>query len=427
MFSLIRDRLAALGCEAWELTEQITTRWEFYYIGHRLDQNRSVKTRNFEVKVYQKSDDGAFLGSAVDIIAPTAEPAEIDTALRKLLYQASPVHNPYYTLTSQPVDIPWKTEPVDIPSICRDCIQTLGEIPEEDGARINSYEIFVSSVDRHTLNSNGVEYRCVYPEKELEVVTNASDDLREIELHRIYRSGSCDPEELTGKIVRVMAFGKDRLKAEPTPVNGKLDVLFSTEDAVSIYQYFADRLDASLVYRKMSDWKKGESVFPEITGDRITLEAVSHLPNSSANYPVDAEGNVIEERCLIRDGVVEDYSGNRQFSQYLGLEKSSMLTNLKVSGGTLSEEQLRQGDYLEVVEFSDFQVDPMSGDIAGEIRLGYWHHGGKVTIVTGGSVSGSMNSAAPDMRFSRETIQYDRREIPRATLLRQLTVTGAAK
>ena len=66
----------------------------------------------------------------------------------------------------------------------------------------------------------------------------------------------------------------------------------------------------------------------------------------------------------------------------------------------------------------------MGGDIAGEIRLGYLHRGGTVTIVTGGSISGSMNEAMKDMRFSKERVQYDNRLIPAVTLLKGLRVTG---
>ena len=90
------------------------------------------------------------------------------------------------------------------------------------------------------------------------------------------------------------------------------------------------------------------------------------------------------------------------------------------------EEELRKGDYLEVVEFSDFQVDPMGGDIAGEIRLGYLHQNGEVKIVSGGSVTGQMPEAVPTMRFSKETVQYDTCVIPKVTILKGLKITGIA-
>ena len=425
MFEMIREKLQGLGAEAWEMTETAQNRWEFYYIGHRLDQNRAVKVTGTEVKVYVKSEDGQFLGNAAQTISPTATEAEVDEILKKLVFQAGLVKNPYYTLTDVPVTVARKTDPVDVAAIARDCIEALAGVPETETQRINSYEIFVSEICRHTLNSNGVEYVCTYPSTELEVVVNAKKEGHEIELHRIYHSGTCDRERLAKDVARVMEFGADRLEAVPTPKLGRADVLFSTWDACRIYEYFADKMHADYVARKISDWEIGKPVAEDVKGDRVTVRVLPELPNSSMNMPVDREGSVVYERELIRDGVAAAYCGSRQFSQYLGLEKSSMVTNLEVEGGTLSEEEIRRGDYLEVVEFSDFQVDSMSGDIAGEIRLGYLHRGGEVTVVTGGSVSGSMNEAVKQMRFSKEREQYDDRLIPKVTLLAGLRITGA--
>ena len=82
------EKLAALGCAAWELVETEETRWEFYFIGHRLDQNRVVRLRSSEVRVFESIDGGAFLGSASDVISPTATEAEIDATMAKLRFQA---------------------------------------------------------------------------------------------------------------------------------------------------------------------------------------------------------------------------------------------------------------------------------------------------------------------------------------------------
>ena len=109
---------------------------------------------------------------------------------------------------------------------------------------------------------------------------------------------------------------------------------------------------------------------------------------------------------------------------YLGEEESGIVRNVSVDGGSSSKEELRSGDYIEVVEFSDFQVDPMSGDIVGEIRLGYLHEGGTVKIVTGGSVSGSVSEVLPSLKFSRETKQYDTMVIPEVTRMEDMRITG---
>ena len=79
---------------------------------------------------------------------------------------------------------------------------------------------------------------------------------------------------------------------------------------------------------------------------------------------------------------------------------------------------------MEIVEFSDFQVNAMIGNIAGEIRLGYWHHDGKVTIVSGGSVSGNMSNLIKDMYLSKELKQYNNWLIPAVTRMEEVIITG---
>ena len=183
-------------------------------------------------------------------------------------------------------------------------------------------------------------------------------------------------------------------------------------------------MNAALLFRKLSDWSKGEAVAEYTTGDRISILAKASLDNSSKSYPVDEEGALIRERYIIRDGVAEESWGNRQMSEYLGDKNSSDVNNFVVSGGTADESVLHAGDYLELVEFSDFQVDEVGGDVLGEIRLGYWHHDGKVDVITGGSVSGTMQDAIPSMRCSKETEQYNNMVIPKETRLYNLTITG---
>ena len=255
----------------------------------------------------------------------------------------------------------------------------------------------------------------------LEAVSNARREGHEIELYRLFESGTCDREQLTKDLTEALNYGRDRLVTSPTPALGKADVVFSTDPAKELYWYFIDRLNTSTVYRGISDWKPGDTVAPA----SLTLQAVKNLPNSSMNAAYDPEGAPIRDLTLIDHGKAVSYWGSRQFSQYLHVEDSFRASNFAVSGGTESEAELRTGDYLEVVEFSDFQCDYFTGDIAGEIRLAYLHQDGKVTPVSGGSVSGSMAEMISTFRFSKELRQYDCLLIPSVTRLKDVTVTGA--
>ena len=422
------DRIVALlkesGVHAWELSAVKERGWEFYFIRHELDQHRAKDLEYIQIRVYQLIEDGKFMGSASADLSPTATEAEAKKLIEDLAYRATLVKNKPYTLNPPRPGQPMEA-PVDVAAIAEDFIRTMDALPETDTEDVNSYEIFVSDKVRRFLNSEGVDVTERYPDSMIEVVVNARKDGHEIELYRNFTSGSCDSEALKRDLSKAMAYGRDRLRTRPTPNLEKADVLFSGADARSIYEYFTYRCAADMIVRRMSDWTVGKPVAEELLGDKLSVFARRELPNSSGNRGFDPEGAPIRDCCIIRDGVVAENLGGRMFSCYMGLENSFRPENIEVTGGTASEEELRKGPYLEAVEFSDFQVDEMTGDIFGEIRLGYWHDGETVTPVSGGSVSGSMFDFVKDMRMSREQAQYDTMRIPALTLLKNVTVTGA--
>ncbi len=422
MFKLIQDKIKALGCTVWELRETASRGWEFYFIRHALDQNRVTEVKTYGVTLYRPLE-GGMLGSASGEISPSASEADVEKTLSDIYFQASLVKNPVYALTDKPVVSPPLKE-TDAAAIAADFISAMARVEETDTEFINSYEIFVKEITRRYLNSNGVSYTVRYPSSMIEAVVNARSGGHEVELYRCFKSGTCDADKLCRDVEKALHYAKDRLVTEPTPPLNTFDVLFSTADALQIYEYFADRMSADMIFRRLSDWTPGTAIAQNVTGDRLTMRAVASLANSSADFPIDEEGSAVTDRTLIRSGTAENLWGHRQFCQYLGAEDGFIARNIVVEGGARSEAELRRGDYLEVVEYSSFQVDAMGGDIAGEIRLGYLHRDGQVKIVSGGSVTGQMADAIPAMEFSAETEQYDTFVIPRVTLLKNLKITG---
>ncbi len=409
------------GADAWELTDTQEKGWEFYLIRHALDQNRYKALENFRVKVYKKFE--GFLGSAGAQVPADADDAEMERIVSGLCQDAAYVRNPCYTLNrpeADPAAVP-KAEAIDLQAISRDFLQAVSALPETESEDLNSCEIFVSEMRTRFLNSEGIDVTVTCPSSMVEAVVNARRDGREIELYRMYNCGTCDREQLTKDLAETMRFGRDRLAAEPTPALEKADLILSTDAACAVYDYFIYRLSAGMVHRGISDCKIGDTVAPA----EMTVRTAAFLPNSSRNGAYDSEGARIRDVTLIDGGRAVRYWGSRQFSQYLGLTDSFISNNFTVSGGTASAEELRAGDWLEVVEFSDFQVDDVTGDIAGEIRLAYLHKDGKTVPVCGGSVSGSMNELMKEMRFSAESRQYDTLLIPALTRLNGATVTGA--
>ena len=82
--------------------------------------------------------------------------------------------------------------------------EAMQQIPETSGEDINSYEIFAESNTRRYVNSEGVDVTVSYPSSTVEVVVNARNDKHEIELYRMYTSGTCDKENLVKEISKTL-------------------------------------------------------------------------------------------------------------------------------------------------------------------------------------------------------------------------------
>ena len=426
MKDFILELLADSAADGWTVRDEVSEGWEFYFIRHNLDQNRIRHTEHITLTVYKKSDDGKYLGRASAKLAPTADRAETKALIDSLTHEAALVKNPVYELmTPAPAVMKADEAEVDVSRIAEDFICTMKDLPETDGEDINSYEIFVDKITCRYVSSTGIDISYTYPVSQIEVIVNARKDEHEIELYRMFKSGTCDSEGLKEEISKAMQYGKDKLRAKKTPSLGTCDIVLSTDAALEVYEYFTARMSCDMKYMGISDWEIGREVAEGAVGDKVTVEARRFLPNSSANAPYDAEGAPRRDMMIIKDGIAENRYGSRQFSQYLGLFDSFIPGNFAVSGGTSKAEEIRTGRYLEIVEFSDFQVSALNGDIFGEIRLGYLHDGSQVTAVEGGAVSGTMLDFAKDLHMSTEQKQYNNMLIPEVTRLKGVSITGA--
>ena len=156
MLNHIEEQIKALGCTIWELREETTKVWEFYFIRHKLDQNRITEVRTFPVTLYRPLE-GDLLGAASGEIAPTDSDSAIQKKLADIYYQASLVNNPAYRLNDKQAAAP-ALKDVDVAAIAKDFITAMAKVHETETEFVNSYEIFVREITRHYRNSNGVEY-----------------------------------------------------------------------------------------------------------------------------------------------------------------------------------------------------------------------------------------------------------------------------
>ena len=233
MLDTIIKLLNEAKTDGWEVTDTVTEGWELYFIRHELDQNRVRNVEHITVNVFKKF--GEYLGNASGEIPVSASEEEVRKMIDRLLFEAQLIENPIYSLnvpsgvTVEPAAMP------NVRAIAKDFIEVMNDLPETETEDINSFEIFATAERQRYINSNGIDVTSVYPSSMLEVVFNARKERHEIELYRLYHSGTCDKAALKKELTETLSYGKDKLAAVNKPSLGTCAVLFSTDASTQIY------------------------------------------------------------------------------------------------------------------------------------------------------------------------------------------------
>jgi predicted Zn-dependent protease len=163
-----------------------------------------------------------------------------------------------------------------------------------------------------------------------------------------------------------------------------------------------------------------------VQGDRLNLTLDPQLANATETAGFDEDGILLQPVEIIKDGLVRQFWGDQQYACYLGVPATGVIKNTVFTGGTKSVAELKSQPYLELLAFSDFQTNPVTGDFGGEIRLGRYFDGHQVIAVTGGSISGNIQAVQGSLFCSRERQTAANFSGPLTIQLAEVTVTGQA-
>ncbi len=408
--------------DAYQITETDTESIEYFLIRHDMDQSRAKKVNHITVTIYKYLDSESLGSASFEVPAGSSESAIKETIISHLKAAEFAVNKKYDLIHDKKAKD--ETESLSIEDQADALLQVQNEIDETKQIWINSTEIFANKENVHVTNSFGLDISYSFINYEMEMIITAGNEGSEIEIYQDYQGSTVDKNQLKKKINMAMQMAADRVAAEPTSSLGKCDVVFSNEEAISIYEYIASLCDAGMIYQKVSDCAVGRPLVEDAEDDHIQIGLRRTIPGSSRNFAYDSEGNTIADRCLINAGVVQSLCGSRQFCTYIGYDSPMHISNFAAAGGSYSDEEIRSGSYLETVIFSGFSINPMDGTFGGEIRLAYWHHDGIITPVTGGSISGNLKTCLKNWKMSKDTAIYDYAEIPHYTRLKDVSIAG---
>ncbi len=412
MIEKIRKILTQYSSEIsdWKMNSIKKQGRELFFIGESLDMIRAKDVEKIQLTIYKdfKIDSKPYRGSAITTIHPTMSSEEIDQTIRQTLYAAGFVKNEPYPMLSHVVCVNYPTHQMtsspdlseSLPPLVKEIYESAKDIPQ---VRINSLEFFLNSQIEEIINSKGLNIRFSRPSLTIECITQAQGLTEEVELYEDIRLSEINQGVLASKILQLMRLTADRALADPLPSLGEIPIILSGNCVGEFIQYYLHRLSARYIFEHISNTGIGEELQgEEVKGDRISLYLDPQLPGSYYSRPFDNDGFPLHKHRLIHQGSVERYWGDIQYSHYIHTPPTGQFCNLSLESGSQTLQQMKSQPYLEITAFSDFQMDFITGDFGGEIRLGYYYDGNITKPVFGGSIAANIRDVHHQMFFSRE-------------------------
>ena len=411
----------------YKITEINKSSDEFFFITKNLDMHRAKDVCIYQVTVYKDFEEYGkqYRGSSVVTIHPTMNDEEIEKTLKDASFAAGLVKNEYY-----PLAMPCAIQPDSINSLlpenaAGDIIDAAFKADCYEGGRLNSSELFINRNQVRIVNSNGVDVNYNGNSAELEFIAEWKNDVGSVEQYRYLAFSQLDLDSVTSEIDKYLNMSRERAEALPTPSLENIPVLLTGEPVSTFFSFYYSQTNALNIYNHMSTVKKDDYIQGKnVKGDHLTLSLIPSLKGSTHSSPYDGDGYVLSEVTIIRNGRVERLWGDIRHCHYLGVEPTGNIKNFTVEPGTKSISEMKKEPYLELLSFSDFQMDDTTGDFAGEIRLARYFDGTSCIPVTGGSLSGNIHQVQENMYLSKETAQENNFLGPKTIQLFDASVAG---
>jgi len=405
---------------------------ELFFVQDKLQMSRGKDVEHINVTVFKNFEEAGkkYKGSSTTRIAPTMTNEEISKKLNNAILSASFVKNAYYNLVDPTNNVAPKLESKfsegditsSIISLVKDLFSGENNVP---GAKINSCEFFININKSRILNSKGLDVTYHSYSGQIELITEAKSDKEEVELFDVLDFADYDPEWIKETVKKSLEKTVLRTKAIPLPQISDIPVILTGEAVKTFFEYYGAKSSGRLLYEGINQSKIGDMVqSDDSTGDRVTLSLSPFIPNSTGSRYYDNSGFFLNEVQLIQDGKLIKMEASKQYADYLEISPTGTIGNIVAGPGSKYYKEMKHGKYLELFNFSDFQMDVLTGNFGGEIRLGIYHDGKKDIPITLGSISGNAKDVESDMYFSRELQRMNGFIGPKIIKLNHVIIAG---
>lgn len=426
----IKECLKECKISEYKIVEIGVVSQEMFFIKKALDLSRGKEVRHFTLTVYKdfSDDNKRYKGSSIVNIYPTMDKKEIRNAIDAASLACNYIKNEYYEIKLDNTEKKYSANSNFIEKEMSEWMIDLSKALYKNDVKqkgwINSSEIFLNKTYTRIVTSQGIDKYYEGYNGMIEFITNWKEK-DEIELYKSIGFSDYNEKLISDAAEEMLYLSEERAKANTTVPSGKYDVIFTGSPIKEILSYYYQKAKAEAIYNGISQIKIDENIQGnEIIGDKINMVLDPELSGSTESYPCDGDGVELKKTVLYEDGILKNYMGDVRHSYYLGIKPTGNIGNYVVSSGSKNYNEMKKEKYLELTAFSDFQMDPLTGDFGGEIRLG-WYFDGETTIpITGGSVSGNIRDFHQNMFLSKELQQINNFKGPKAIKMFNVSIAG---
>ena len=421
----------------WTVRHIQTRESQVYLVPKGIESQRSVNGERYLIDVLRSGlapDGSPTVGNGNASLLPGGD---IEHAIDQAALVAGLVSNPVYGLPEPSplpdVELSDGTLKADASGVMHDLMEHMQEYAARNPkARLTAAEAFGQVRTTRLVNSRGIDVEQEETHVEIEFVLHAQKGDRDSEtFHSMTRRRLADLD-LETIMANQGRYTLDLLEAD-APASWQGPVVLRG-DALTIFMA-GDNLNGSVIqtlgsaaakYAQFSPWEVGKPVFRgEVKGDALTVWANRAMPFGVGSDRFDAEGLPAQRVELIHENTLSTFFANQRYSEYLKLPATGEFGNIELPPGKTPAAELLKEPYVEIVQFSWFNPDPITGDFATEIRFGYRVENGVRTPVKGGQLVGNYMDALADVRWSAETGFFGGYLGPHTARFNDLKISGA--
>lgn len=392
--------LSEASIDGYRVNSEKTESYELFFVHEKLETVRGTDTCNTQVTVYVDHD-GKRGEASFKVYASTTED-EAKARIADAAGKARKINNEFFNLPDAlelSEEIPSNFTDYEPKALAKEMAKAVFSAEAYGHGSVNALEIFINKTTSSVQNSSGRNVSETKYSAVVEVIPTWTDG-ESVELYQCERFNRFDADDLRGKVEQKMREVRDRGVAQPPKEKLSCKVVLEAKELSRLFADIARELDYASVYSHMNSFSIGDTIQKEKSGDAITITMRGSIEGSSASALFDADGTLMKDIEVIKDGEIVANYGSHRFAQYLGKEPTGQLVCAEVEAGTLSDAELSSTPYFRCVSMSGLQLDILSDYIGGEVRLAYYVDGESVTPITGISISGKLSDALNSIRMS---------------------------